>query len=232
VPGPGQEAGELPGMGGVFNTVNLHVYHYAGNNPVKYVDPDGEEAKSFKQREGLYTFSCDVSKTEKTVVILSGLIPRIGFAMGTIIKGIYKFAGYKTIDGDKIKDAIMKYGGDASDAAGFIAKVSKIKGVGYLSFALTALSLILTWSEKDKMAMDNLIFEFLGEPLNSNSHEGVAFMYSRALIGMAELVKNGDVSYTQHIDGSIEINKRNMDAIFRLRDELRKIRSDKGLEPL
>jgi RHS repeat-associated protein len=32
----------LPGMGGVFNYVNLHVYHYAGNNPVKLVDPDGE----------------------------------------------------------------------------------------------------------------------------------------------------------------------------------------------
>jgi RHS repeat-associated protein len=35
--------GNLPGMGGVFNYVNLHVYHYAGNNPVKYVDPDGRE---------------------------------------------------------------------------------------------------------------------------------------------------------------------------------------------
>jgi RHS repeat-associated protein len=33
--------GNLPGMGGVFNTVNLHLYHYAGNNPVKYTDPDG-----------------------------------------------------------------------------------------------------------------------------------------------------------------------------------------------
>jgi RHS repeat-associated protein len=33
----------LPGMGGVFNYVNLHVYHYAGNNPVKYVDPNGRE---------------------------------------------------------------------------------------------------------------------------------------------------------------------------------------------
>jgi RHS repeat-associated protein len=34
--------GNLPGMGGVYNYVNLHVYHYAGNNPVKYVDPDGK----------------------------------------------------------------------------------------------------------------------------------------------------------------------------------------------
>ena len=35
----------LPCMGGVFNVVNLHLYHYAGNNPVKYTDPDGKITK-------------------------------------------------------------------------------------------------------------------------------------------------------------------------------------------
>ena len=32
----------LPGMDGVYNVVNLHLYHYEGNNPVKYTDPTGE----------------------------------------------------------------------------------------------------------------------------------------------------------------------------------------------
>jgi len=34
---------KLPGIGGVFNAVNMDVYHYAGNNPVKLVDPDGKK---------------------------------------------------------------------------------------------------------------------------------------------------------------------------------------------
>ena len=44
----------LPGMGGVYNLVNLHVYHYAGNNPVKYVDPDGNDIVLLNRSYGAF----------------------------------------------------------------------------------------------------------------------------------------------------------------------------------
>jgi RHS repeat-associated protein len=37
----GNDPSKLPGLGGVFNPINLNGYQYAGMNPIKYTDADG-----------------------------------------------------------------------------------------------------------------------------------------------------------------------------------------------
>jgi len=76
----------LPGMGGVFNYVNLHVYHYAGNNPVKYRDPTGKDFFNFTQ-ENITVF--DENTNHVTVLpgeMYEGAIDGAMLGDGTIIK--------------------------------------------------------------------------------------------------------------------------------------------------
>ena len=51
--------------GGIFNSVNLNLYHYGGNNPIKYVDPDGREPASSHIGLGLKVLSVNPDKMNR-----------------------------------------------------------------------------------------------------------------------------------------------------------------------
>jgi len=77
----------LPGMGGVFNPVNLNLYHYGGLNPVKFVDPDGKKI--------------DIQGNKTNVAAITKALE---YSTGTKItskqirKNTYRITGFKSTD--------------------------------------------------------------------------------------------------------------------------------------
>ncbi len=121
----------------MFNLVNLHLYHYAGNNPVKYTDPDGNqvaeavllgEALSAAGATGAMGVAASSKKDQDLAKKLEATISNwmkdtkrniaLGLAVGKLLSGLLSGevlaaaaeAGDEpeTTDGDKIKSDTEK----------------------------------------------------------------------------------------------------------------------------
>ena len=54
-PALGEYLTSLKGEGGIFNHINLNLYHYAGNNPLRYTDPTGLSTQQLYNNLGIDT---------------------------------------------------------------------------------------------------------------------------------------------------------------------------------
>ncbi len=124
----------LPGMGGVFNYVNMHLYHYAGNNPVKYVDPDGKIVESpwdaISLGIGIASLIGNIKKGDVKGIIVDSigvvadaaafLLPGVPGGAGAAIKTIR--AADKIVDALKTADTVATVASGAYDTAQSIKK--------------------------------------------------------------------------------------------------------------
>jgi len=106
----------LPGMGGIFNLVNMHVYHYAGNNPVVLIDPDGRTPRSYKLSENRYTFSPDRSTRDGAAALYNYARTRMDklhqegvFSYTTNKVGSIRSCSYRNSDFDSLRQELKLF---------------------------------------------------------------------------------------------------------------------------
>jgi hypothetical protein len=139
----------LPGQGGVFNYVNLHSYHYAGNNPVKYVDPTGRQVveTAVEVLQGIMPIIEEYGQQIIDGIITVGIALAIGLVAGTTAKNKDPFPENRHIPAGSRQQSPMGKGANAGpmelpEGPNINGSGSKGKGKAFIAVALAVLARI------------------------------------------------------------------------------------------
>ena len=244
LPTAGADNSSLPGMGGVFNTTNCHLYHYAGNNPVRYVDPEGRDAYAVKDKyRGVYTYTCDTGTFEGMLYAAQDFIP-----FGSKLQDASDyFFGYHRIDANTAYNKYVDFALSLIDKTSLpmniigiesqiyefatmekvfsnipLGKLSKFNNVmGKVGNIITVLSVAkVGFLDRDNVAIDLIINFNLKNSLESSSLEEFEILYFHARKEIQSLIDNGDITYEKYWDGSLKYHTTIREQINRIKEEL------------
>ena len=83
IPKINEDLTRLPG-GGIYDPVNLNLYHYAGNNPIIYIDPEG----NFKTKQFVFATLQTFGGVAEVTASCAAAVGTTGLSAGLTIYGI------------------------------------------------------------------------------------------------------------------------------------------------
>ena len=147
------------GEGGIYNSANLNLYHYANNNPVKYTDPDGNFVETAwdiaSLVSGVGSLIADIRAGNVTGAVIDGLgivadaaavaLPCIPGGAGAAIKATRAIGAAADIAGGliSVQDGLengdyLETGLGALQAVSGIGQARALSGVGKVSEAASS----------------------------------------------------------------------------------------------
>ena len=184
------------------------MYHYAGNNPVKYVDPDGSVFLSYFENElNKYNIYALDKRDTKITNILSSILDFYPFGIGEVGKILAAWIG--TVDSRLIGSSLAKehyLSNNYADCIGFVAdslslfsrykkELQKISNVlGNLStYIINPALLGLSIGEQNSWIVDNIVVNLCNKSLASCSRKGVEKKYIIARDKIKSMIEEGSI---------------------------------------
>ncbi|MBP3846675.1 hypothetical protein J6I39_02885 [bacterium] len=190
---------------GCVGRVNFNLYHYAGNSPVKYTDPDGRYAYSVEIAKGKFVFSTSSLKQQLFEDAI-GFAPFGGTAL-TIMKKATSVRDLNSSEFESIQNDLETYFSDFYGSIGdFCETLRPLSNcISNLSTASSIVSTISDIADSNRKNSDtdidiitsDVFSKLCNYTISGKSHESVAKKYFIAKTLVTDLLESGKLKYSK-----------------------------------